>query len=116
MMLRLALLGVGLGTYIQADNSSLMAAVPPQQAAAAGGMVSMARGLGTTLGAAVATLTLRASARLDHARSGPAAAMAVLAAAALAATWAGRGGAGRDCGAGRGCGAERGCGAGRGGR
>ncbi len=69
MMLRLALLGAGLGTYIPANNSSVMAAVPPQQAAAAGGMVSMARGLGTPLGVAVVTPTLRASARLGHARS-----------------------------------------------
>ena len=92
MMLRLALLGVGLGTYIPANNSSVMAAVPVHQAAAAGGMVSMARGLGTALGVAVVTLTLHAAARL-HAGSGPAAAMAVLAAVALLATWAGRGGA-----------------------
>jgi len=102
MMLWLALLGVGLGMYIPANNSSVMAAVPPQQAAAAGGMVSMARGLGTALGVAVVTLTLHVSARLDHVRSGPAAAMAVLAAAALAATWAGRSGAGRGSGAERG--------------
>jgi MFS family permease len=92
MMLWLALLGVGLGTYVPANNSSVMAAVPVQQAAAAGGMVSMARGLGTALGVAVVTLTLHAAARL-HAGSGPAAAMAVLAAVALLATWAGHGGA-----------------------
>ena len=48
MMLWLALLGAGLGTYIPANNSSVMTAVPPHQAAAAGGMVSMARGLGAT--------------------------------------------------------------------
>jgi len=95
MILWLGLLGVGLGTYIPANNSSGMAAVPPQQAAAAGGMVSMARGLGTALGVAVVTLTLHASARLGHAGSGPAAAMAVLAAAAPVATWAGRGGGAR---------------------
>jgi hypothetical protein len=45
MMLWLALLGVGLGTFIPANNPSVMAAVPAQQAAAAGGMVSMTRGL-----------------------------------------------------------------------
>jgi hypothetical protein len=100
MMLWLALPGVGLGTYIPANNSSVMAVVPPQQAAAAGGTVSMARGLGSALRVAVVTLTLHVSARLDHARSGPAATMAVLAAAALAATRAGRGGAGRGSGAG----------------
>ena len=67
MMLWLALLGVGLGMFIPADNSSVMAAVPVQQAAAAGGMVSMARGLGTALGVAAVTMTLHAVARLDHA-------------------------------------------------
>jgi hypothetical protein len=90
MMLWLGLLGVGLGTYIPANNSSIMAAVPPQQAAVAGGMVNMARGLGTALGVATMTLALHTAGHLDHARSGPAAAMAVLAAAALVATWAGR--------------------------
>jgi EmrB/QacA subfamily drug resistance transporter len=90
MMLWLGLLGVGLGTYIPANNTAIMATVPPQQAAAAGGMVNMARGLGTALGVAVVTLALHAAAHLDHAHGGAAAAMAVLAAAALLATWAGR--------------------------
>jgi MFS family permease len=90
MMLWLGLLGAGLGTYIPANNSSVMMAVPPQQAAAAGGMVNMARGLGTALGVATVALALHTAGRLGHASSGPAAAMAVLAAAALAATWAGR--------------------------
>ena len=90
MMLWLGLLGVGLGTYIPANNPAIMATVPPQQAAAAGGMVNMARGLGTAFGVAVVTLALHAAARLDHADAGPAAAMAALAAAALVATWAGR--------------------------
>ena len=100
MMLWLALLGVGLGTYVPANNSSVMAAVPVHQAAAAGGMVSMARGLGTALGVAGVTLTLHAAARL-HPGSGPTAGMAVLAAAALLATWAGRGGAGSGARPGR---------------
>jgi hypothetical protein len=53
-------------------------------------MVNMARGLGTALGVATVTLALHAAGRLDHASSGPAAAMVVLTAAALVATWAGR--------------------------
>jgi hypothetical protein len=52
-------------------------------------MVNMARGLGTACGVAVVTLALHASSRLGHAQNGQAAAMAVLAAAALLATWAG---------------------------
>ena len=90
MMLWLGLLGVGLGIYIPANNSSIMTAVPPQQAAAAGGMVNMARSLGTALGVATVTLALHTAGRLDHASSGPAAAMAALAAVAMVATWAGR--------------------------
>jgi DNA-binding MarR family transcriptional regulator len=50
MTLWLGSLGVGLGTWIPANNSSAMTAVPLQQAAAAGGMVNMARGLGTAHG------------------------------------------------------------------
>jgi MFS family permease len=86
----LALLGVGLGAYIPANNSSIMASIPAQQAAAAGGMVNMARGLGTAIGVAVVTLALHVTKHLDDAHSGPAAAMAALAIAALVATWAGR--------------------------
>jgi hypothetical protein len=58
-------------------------------------MVNTARGLGTAYGVAVVTLALHAASRLGHAHSGQAAAMAVLAAVALLATWAGyRAGAG----------------------
>ncbi len=85
----LGLLGAGLGLYIPANNAAIMAAVPPQQAAAVGGMVNMARGLGTALGVTAVTLALHAAARLGHASAGPAVAMVVLAAAAVAATWAG---------------------------
>jgi hypothetical protein len=45
----LGLLGVGLGTYFPANNTAIMTATPPGQAAAAGGMVNMARVLGTAL-------------------------------------------------------------------
>jgi MFS family permease len=84
----LALLGVGLGVYIPANNAQIMAAIPAGEAATAGGMVNMTRGLGTALGVAVVTLGLHAGARLGHA-DGERLAIAALAAAALAATWAG---------------------------
>ena len=86
----LGLLGVGLGTYIPANNTAIMTAIPSGQAAAAGGMVNMARGLGTALGVAVVTLALHAAARLGHASAGPAVAMAALALCALTSAWAGR--------------------------
>ena len=86
----LGLLGVGLGTYIPANNTAIMTAIPSGQAAAAGGMVNMARGLGTALGVAVVTLALHAAARLGHASAGPAVAMGALALCALTSAWAGR--------------------------
>ncbi len=54
----LALLGFGLGTYIPANNSQVMGAVPAASAATTGGMVNMARGLGTAFGVALVTLSL----------------------------------------------------------
>ena len=81
--LLLALLGIGLGLYIPANNAAIMAGVPPHGAAAAGGMVNMARGLGTALGVAAVSLALHASAS-----AGPA--LLTLAAFGLVAAWAGR--------------------------
>jgi MFS family permease len=97
----LGLLGAGLGTYIPANNTTIMSGVPPTEAAAAGGMVNMARGLGTALGVAVVTLALHAAAHLGHPGAGPAAAMAALAAAALAAALAGHPARPRAVGTGR---------------
>ncbi len=54
----LAVLGVGLGLFIPANNTAIMAAVPARLSATAGGMVSMTRGAGTALGIAVVTLAL----------------------------------------------------------
>lgn len=89
MALLLALLGVGLGVYIPANNAAIMAAVPSRGAAAAGGMVNMARGLGTALGVAAVSLALHAAAS-----AGPA--MLTLAAVGLAAAWAGHAAGARD--------------------
>lgn len=92
MVAWLALLGAGLGIYIPANNSSIMALVPPHQTAAAGGMLNMARGLGTALGVAMVSLVLHSAVRAGHAGAGPTAVMTVIAAIAVAATWASRGG------------------------
>jgi MFS family permease len=81
----LALTGAGLGCYIPANNAEIMAAGPASAAATLGGMVNMARGLGTALGVAAVTLALHAA---GPQRAEPAAA-GLLAAAALAAAWAG---------------------------
>lgn len=85
----LAALGAGVGTYIPANNAQIMAAVPAQAAATAGGMVNITRGLGTALGVAVVTLGLHIGVSRGQAGAGPRLAIAALAAAALAATWAG---------------------------
>jgi hypothetical protein len=86
----LGLLGAGLGSYIPANNTAIMTAIPPRQAAAAGGMVNMARGLGTALGVTVVTLTLHAAAQLGQVPAGPKVAMAALAICPLASAQAGR--------------------------
>jgi EmrB/QacA subfamily drug resistance transporter len=57
-VLLLALLGVGLGMYLPANNAAIMAAVPARMSATAGGVVNMTRGIGTALGIALVTLTL----------------------------------------------------------
>lgn len=56
----LAVLGVGLGVFIPANNGSIMAAIPARLAATGGGLVNMARSLGTALGVAMMTLSLHA--------------------------------------------------------
>ncbi len=96
-VLWLSLLGAGLGIYIPANNTAIMAAIPPQEAAAAGGMVNMTRALGTALGVAVVTLALHVTARLGHATAGPAAAMAALAVFALATAQAARSASSHHC-------------------
>ncbi|MDG3009577.1 MFS transporter [Rhodococcus sp. D2-41] len=54
----LIVLGLGLGVFIPANNASIMAAIPERSSAVGGGLVNMARGLGTAVGVAAATLSL----------------------------------------------------------
>ncbi len=54
----LLITGAGLGVFIPANNSAIMAAIPARMSATGGGLVNMARGLGTALGVAVVTLCL----------------------------------------------------------
>jgi MFS family permease len=71
----LAALGIGLGLFTPANNATVMAAIPAACSGVGGGLVNMARGLGTTLGVASVTLAMHGS--------GPRAAMIVLVVAAL---------------------------------
>ncbi|QRP43324.1 MFS transporter [Amycolatopsis sp. FDAARGOS 1241] len=52
--------GLGLGVFIPANNSAVMGAIPTRMSATGGGLVNMARGLGTALGVALVTLCLHA--------------------------------------------------------
>jgi MFS family permease len=90
-VLLLGLLGLGLGTYIPANNSTIMAAIPARNAAAAGGMVNMTRGLGTASGVTVVTLALHTGEHLGHPGAGASLTMLVLGGCALAAALAARG-------------------------
>jgi len=57
----LAVLGFGLGVFIPANNTAVMAGIPHRNAAGAGGLVSMVRGIGTALGVAFVALALHVS-------------------------------------------------------
>jgi MFS family permease len=93
----LALTGVGLGLFTPANNALIMRAVPERCSGTGGGLINMARGLGTALGVALVTLALHL------APGGPAdgirpAGLVLVAASAAAATaaWLGpRGNPGR---------------------
>ncbi|MGI5489496.1 MFS transporter [Microtetraspora malaysiensis] len=84
----LIVLGAGLGVFVPANNAAVMAAVPARMSATAGGLINMARGVGTALGIAAVTLALYATggpgvagARMALAGLGGAALVAALTAA-----------------------------------
>jgi MFS family permease len=64
----LAVLGVGLGLLTPANNAVVLAAMPADQRGLGGGLVNMARGLGTSLGVAGVTLTLHLAGSAHGAR------------------------------------------------
>lgn len=78
-------LGRGLGVFIPANNSAIMGAFPARASATGGGLVNMARGLGTALGVAVVTLSLHVADTLG-AEAGPRLALATLMVFATATT------------------------------
>ena len=53
---QLALAGVGLGLFVPANNAVIMRSVADRSASLVGGLVSMARGIGTTLGISLMAL------------------------------------------------------------
>ncbi len=62
----LALLGIGLGLFTPPNNAAVMGSAPPYRLGVAGGILNMARSIGTSLGVAStgAVLAVRLSARL----------------------------------------------------
>ena len=52
----LGIAGAGMGLFVAANNAATMFAAPEQRAGAAGGLLNMARGLGTALGVALTSL------------------------------------------------------------
>ena len=60
----LALIGLGLGVFMPANNAQVMTAAPPRAVGLAGGLVSAARAIGTAVGVAVVAATL------EHGRDG----------------------------------------------
>jgi EmrB/QacA subfamily drug resistance transporter len=56
----LAIAGAGMGLFIPANNAATMSAAPPQRGGAAGGLLNMARGIGTALGVSMTSLTFAA--------------------------------------------------------
>jgi low temperature requirement protein LtrA len=56
----LAVAGAGMGLFVAANNAATMFAAPQQRAGAAGGLLNMARGLGTALGVALTSLVFAA--------------------------------------------------------
>ncbi|MBC9725258.1 MFS transporter [Streptomyces sp. TRM68367] len=88
----LALTGLGLGTFTPANNVMIMGAIPASSSGTGGGLVNMARGLGTALGVALVTFALHVGGRASGGRE---AALILLAVAllALGAAWAGPAGA-----------------------
>ena len=105
---QLALAGLGLGIFVPANNTVIMRSTADSSASLLGGLVSMARGIGTTLGISLMALALHLGAGHPGAGHGYAGStqarpafivLAVVSAAAaaiaLAARGPGRGEAGR---------------------
>lgn len=74
----LGVLGLGLGVFIPSNNTGIMSAVPAGRSGTSGGLVNMARGLGTAGGVAVVTFALHLDGGAAGAISGPRAALAGL--------------------------------------
>ena len=81
----LAMAGLGLGLFVPANNAVIMRRAEPGSASVLGGLVNMARGIGTTLGIALVTMSLHLAGPGPAGHPDATPAIAVLAATAFAA-------------------------------
>lgn len=84
LLVVLAVTGLGLGTFTPANNAMIMRAIPARSSGTGGGLVNMARGLGTALGVALVTLALHLAANGGVRTGALWAALILLAVSALA--------------------------------
>ena len=82
----LGLTGLGLGLFVPANNAVIMRSGTASSAAVLGGLVSMARGIGTTFGIALVTLALHLGGTSDGSLAFAVLAAAVAGAALMAMT------------------------------
>lgn len=93
----LGVLGVGLGLFTPPNNAMVMGAIPARSSGVGGGLVNMARSLGTSLGVAAVTLTLYLTgADTDLGARWVLALLALVAALVAVAAWLAGGGTGGD--------------------
>lgn len=90
LALPLVLLGAGLGIFAPANNALIMAAIPPGAEGTGGGLVNMARALGTALGVALVTLGLHQGGHSGNSSELAAVLLAAVAAVVMIATAATR--------------------------
>lgn len=86
----LLLIGAGLGVFTPANNTMIMAAIPTRSAGTGGGLVNMARGLGTALGVALVTLALHLAGSGASGARWATGVLLLACAAALATAWSSR--------------------------
>jgi EmrB/QacA subfamily drug resistance transporter len=60
VVVALVVAGAGLGLFIPANNAATMGAAPPKRGGSAGGLLNMARGVGTAIGVAATSLAFAA--------------------------------------------------------
>ena len=86
LVVLLGLAGLGLGVFVPANNAVIMRSAAASSAAVLGGLVNMARGIGTTFGIALVTLALHL-AYSGHPGAGHIDGKVAFAVLALAAGW-----------------------------